>query len=98
MEKSIWVEIKIYEMSSRILGLMLEFMEKREVKFPTDFKVLMDLLDAAQKYEVNILKTLCFLSLFSSLKDENAGELAIAAYKYNLDLESTKMIQNYCKL
>ena len=96
MLESIKKEIHIEDMDVETLKLMLQFIYTGEVEVPEDAQLNLKLLDSAEKYELDGLKSLCFLKMFSTLNDGNAGELAMAAFKYNLDPECQEFIKNYC--
>ena len=91
-------EVIIEDMNTKTLELMLQFIYKGEIQdnFPLDFKSRFELLDSAEKYQLAQLKSECFQKIFSHIDHENAGELAMTAFTYNLEAERLKIIQNYC--
>ena len=90
-------EVEIEGMDLKTLELILEFIYKGEVDFPLDSQEQIALIDGAEKYQLEGLKTSCFLKMFPESCNYNIGEMAMVAHHYNLNPVITKSIKDYCK-
>ena len=90
--------IVIGDLKPEILEMILKFMYSVEIQMPdtTEKEKLIELIDAAEKYDLQELKSACFYKMFSDINDENAGEYAMVAHNYNADAACTSLIQDYC--
>ena len=96
MKEATGNEIEITDVDGKTMGLMLEYIYKGKAKVETDSESILKLIHCAEKYGFEKLKYDCFSKLFSKITDENAGELALTAYKYNAKPEHVKKVQQYC--
>ena len=89
-------EIEVTDVDGKTMGLMLEYIYKGEITVQSDSESRIKLIHCAEKYGFEKLKYDCFSKLLSQIDNKNAGELAVAAYKYNAKPEHVKQIQDYC--
>ena len=88
----------IEDLTPETLETILKFIYSGEIDMPdaTEKEKLIALIDAAEKYDLQELKSACFYKMFSEINDENAGEYAMVAHNYNADAACTSLIQDYC--
>ena len=99
MMESMKNEIHLEEMSSQNAELMLQFIYKGTLdNIPKELNQLLDLIDCAERFDLDELKTKCFFKIFSSgsLTLENASTIALATEKYRARPEFIDAIQDYC--
>ena len=90
--------IVIEDLTPEILETILKFMYSAEIEMPeaSEKEKLIELIDAAEKYDLQELKSACFYKMFSEINDENAGKYAMVAHNYNADATCSSLIQDYC--
>lgn len=79
-------QIHIIEMDSNVFDLMLKFMYTKQFKKNIDYHVAVDLLAAADRYQLEELKIICAQALQSTITLDNFRELLDLANQYNVKL------------
>jgi len=89
-------KVKIEDMSPNTVQNILEYLYTGQVKLPQDIDDQLSLLEAADRYQLDALKTKCFKNLFNNISFDNAGKLCVAAYLHNAELEIMEKIRAFC--
>ncbi|XP_015112519.1 speckle-type POZ protein [Diachasma alloeum] len=91
MEENLKKEVKIENMDSRVVKGMLEYIYTGEV---TDLRDLVGgLLEAAEKYDLSGLKTMCVDNMYSFLDNDNAAETLVLADLYDAEVLKEHVIK-----
>jgi len=88
--------LKIKDMSSCTVEHILEYLYTGDVKLPEDIDDQVSLLEAADRYQLNALKSKCFKKLCTKMSSDNAGKLCVVAYLHNAEYEIMEEIRTYC--
>jgi speckle-type POZ protein len=91
-------EVTILDVDPETFRLLLQYIYTSDVR-PNSlyFKQVRDLIYAAEKYQLNELKNICFESLTKYISLGNISELAMLAHRYKAPESVRNQIFNYCK-
>lgn len=88
-------KIKIDDIDPIVMEETLKYLYCGVINIPFDYDLMAGLLHAADKYELEKLKTFCMEELFRHISLENAGHLAVLSYLHNWDPPLKDKINQY---
>ncbi|CAG7832974.1 unnamed protein product [Allacma fusca] len=97
MKEAILNQIHIKEIKLQTLQQMLKYFYTGRLDIPKGKNDLLQLLDCAERYDLQKIKAGCFKTMVHLLSDENAGEFTLAAATYNSEKDARKVFTEYCK-
>ncbi len=95
MKESATSKIVLTDIDSNMFSAILLYIYTGKVEV-SDKLSHTDLIYAAEKYELLVLKQHCFNELCKNLSNETVGTLAVTADMYNADEEIKNFIKQYC--
>ena len=98
MSKEDSSEITIEEgVSEEAMESVLNFLYTGRTNLPSSPDFCESYLEIAERFGLSDLKTACFAHLALNLNDENAGHVALLAFKFNADGAARERILSYCQ-
>jgi len=88
--------IKIEDMTASTVEQILKYLYTGHVNLPEDINDQVELLEAADRYQLDALKSKCFNRLCRQISSENAGKLCVLAYFHNAEIEVMEKIRTFC--
>lgn len=89
-------EITVDGVSEEAMGSVLDFLYTGRTNLPSSSTCCEDYLEIAERFGLSDLKTVCFAQLAMKVSDENAGDCALLAHKFNADKSARNRIVSYC--